>query len=230
MGKKASMVEESVAHFLSSLRVYQYIEQRWAALSEEARREQSQSSLVLRKEFDTAGEHKAYLDYVRDSALQISMNLRQSQESLDARVKQLQKERAEEEALRKEQQKEEEDNQHMKDKEIEEKALNLMQEGRDDIQLGRNIAAMKELSTPNTKAKPSRGNKKFNPDVQISAGAIEDGAVEGEEGEAPAPARGRSQSKAKARPKRMSKKEKKKAKKEAKKRKKDKKRKRGDED
>jgi len=130
----------------SAIRLYTYIEKRWAALPDEKRTEIAASSGAppnLRKKMAEVDLSKDYADYIRDKAEEMISTMSQQQDEQKRNVDEVTRRKKDEEDRARSQQEGEIEKEKDREKEMEDQALQLMYDSV-NIQLGKNIAGQKD--------------------------------------------------------------------------------------
>eukprot|EP00927_Polykrikos_kofoidii_P021338 TRINITY_DN2021_c0_g1_i1.p1 TRINITY_DN2021_c0_g1~~TRINITY_DN2021_c0_g1_i1.p1 ORF type:complete len:1232 (-),score=257.27 TRINITY_DN2021_c0_g1_i1:267-3962(-) len=139
---------------LAAERIYRYVESRWAVITDTARRALATASgapFNLTEEIENVHLHAEYCEYLRSKADVSIATLKNWQESLEARMKQVVEEKKAKESVQKQQEEKEKNDDFERALEMEDNALKLMKDGA-EIQLGKHLEKMKLVTEPKAKA------------------------------------------------------------------------------
>jgi len=145
--------DDNIAHMMqavellnSAVRLYTYVELRWAAMSSDERRAIATSKIApsnLIKEISQVDMHKDYSQYMRDRAQAIITTMKEAKVSFEKKMKEVFEVKNAQVEEKKKVEEEERIMETEKKEEMEDQAIRLMTEGMSEIELGKNLEAAK---------------------------------------------------------------------------------------
>lgn len=149
----------------SAARVYEYVQSRWAIMSDEDKKQlaaRSGSPANLAEEMHRVHLHKEYCADIADKAKEQLQLLKKLRSDMDIQMRKITEDKAERQKMQQQQEEEAQVQDQERRLEMEEQALRLM-ESTNDIQLGKNLESVteqkpKQAKDPKPKA-PAKGKK-----------------------------------------------------------------------